>query len=529
MNSIPVQLPLLGAQVNVLGAGAQSSAAGDTAAGSDGFLGLLQQMLLGGALQMTVAAPTTPQENGTAGTEGNGSGGDTPPADGLTVVSVGTSVVDQLTAQPPGTAVQQTSTRNGNTVAAVQTATAGEGPSAETSTATAATDARPVTTVASANAAQAMETILTMMEPVTDVQTTVPEVPVVSTTTATSDQPTLIVPAEVRDVVTPGVVPGSRDEEKTSQAVPKSGKPAAEAKPVRRAGTLASSDLTSKVPVSPKEGDKMQVRAQATAPASMEEAVASEDLRRMVRVLQHVAGSGEAHTADAGDVAALAERVTVPVTVKETEADASPSSTVREQDGAALKAVPSASHTGQDTFRDAMQHREQTFTPPASPLTKIETTRTAEFAGRLPETLASLPQETAKSVADQVIKGMALQVNGENSEVRIKLVPESLGEVTVHVRMEGGKMQAQIDVSQVGVKSALEVQLPQIRQSLSERGIDVQRLDVSFGGDHPARESGGGQGDRRQRQGSRRAYEMDPVEQVDTGRLMGYNTMEMVM
>jgi flagellar hook-length control protein FliK len=99
----------------------------------------------------------------------------------------------------------------------------------------------------------------------------------------------------------------------------------------------------------------------------------------------------------------------------------------------------------------------------------------------------------------------------------------------VHVKMESGKMQAQIDVSQAGVKSALEIQLPQIRQSLSERGIEVQRLDVSFGGDHPAKESGGGQGDRRQRQGSKHAYVVDTVEQFDTGRTMGYNTMEMVM
>ena len=171
----------------------------------------------------------------------------------------------------------------------------------------------------------------------------------------------------------------------------------------------------------------------------------------------------------------------------------------------------------------------RSFTPPATPLTKVDGSRAVEMSARTTEAFAALPPETAQSVVDQVVKHLAMQVNGENSEVRIKLQPESLGEVTVHVKMESGKMQAQIDVSQAGVKSALEMQLPQLRQSLSERGIDVQRLDVSFGGDHPTRESGGGQGERKQRQGSKRMFTVDAVEQYDTGRLMGYNTMEMVM
>ena len=142
---------------------------------------------------------------------------------------------------------------------------------------------------------------------------------------------------------------------------------------------------------------------------------------------------------------------------------------------------------------------------------------------------ASLPPETAHSVMDQVVKVFALQVSGENSELRIKLEPESLGEVVLHVRMESGKMQAQIDVSQAGVKAVLENNLPQLRLALQQRGIDVQRLDVSFGGERLAHDSGGGNADRQSHHGFRRNAGADAVEQYTTGRLLGYNTMEMVM
>jgi flagellar hook-length control protein FliK len=382
--------------------------------------------------------------------------------------------------------------------------------------------------------AQAMDAILAMMEPVAEGQATVPTVTTAASAQTTIDPPNpaaVFTTTAVEDQVTPVVVPTQPDvDPSVTVRSPKQGKTGPEVRLVRRAGTLATTpEIPSKVPVSPKEEDKTQVRAQATAPASVEGMTGNDDLRRMVRVLQHVAGSTDAQASGAAEAATPADRAVAPVSTKEIKEDASPAATLREQEGSALKTVQAPAHTAQDGMRDSMQHRDPAFTQAAQPLTKIDGTRTTEFNVRMPETFLSLPAETAKSVADQVVKGMALQVNGDNSEVRIKLVPESLGEVTVHVKMDGGKMQAQIDVSQAGVKSALEVQLPQIRQSLSERGIDVQRLDVSFGGDHPAKESGGGQNERRQRQGSKHAYMVDTVEQFDTGRTMGYNTMEMVM
>jgi flagellar hook-length control protein FliK len=379
----------------------------------------------------------------------------------------------------------------------------------------------------------ASEAVVELMTPVTDPQPVAPEVritqPVVSTTELLD--PEVLVPAPVTKEIAPPVVKApERDESSLEPEHPvKHGKTASEARPVRRAGTLVSTpEFSAKVLVSSKEGDKVPVRAQETAPAPVEELTGSEDLRRMMRVLQHVSETtGSSDTDAAAGPVRVVRTAAAPV---ETTSDGSSNAKGLEQDGTAVKAIPGAAASAQENgVRDGMQRHEPVFTPPATPSMKVDSGHSVEMTARTTETFASLPPETAQSVVDQVVKHLAMQVNGENSEVRIKLQPESLGEVTVHVRMESGKMQAQIDVSQAGVKSALEMQLPQLRQSLSERGIDVQRLDVSFGGDHPTRESGGGQGERKQRQGMKHSYTVDTVEQYDTGRLMGYNTMEMVM
>ena len=533
MNSIPVQLLAMGGQLNVLGAGVRPPGADDTAVGGDAFLGLLQQMLLGGGVQMTVNALAPPADTGMAESGDDGSGGEDPPADLLGAVAPGGSLGDLLSSELAGAALQLTGTSSGTTEATAQPATVATASAVE---ATAATTVQEQATVAPvpASSAQAMDAILAMMEPVAAEQSTAPSVtrPVAAPTPVETPDPVAVFTTTVvEDPVTPVVVPTLADNDTPVPVpIPKQGKAGAEVKSVRRAGTLATApDLSSKVPVSPKEGDKMPVRAQATAPASVEDKTGSEDLQRMVRVLQHVSGSADVQTSGNSEAAGRTDRVTAQAATKEITADAPASTATREQDATVIKTVQAPAQTAQDGMRDSMQHKDQAFAQPVSALTKPEGGRSAEFTVRMPESFVSLPPETARSVADQVVKGMVLQVNGENSEVRIKLVPESLGEVSVHVKMEGGKMQAQIDVSQAGVKSALEVQLPQIRQSLIERGIDVQRLDVSFGGDHPAKESGGGQGDRRQRQGSKHAYMVDTAEQIDTGRIMGYNTMEMVM
>jgi flagellar hook-length control protein FliK len=72
-------------------------------------------------------------------------------------------------------------------------------------------------------------------------------------------------------------------------------------------------------------------------------------------------------------------------------------------------------------------------------------------------------------------------------EVRVRLEPESLGEVRVAVRWDGGAVSARLEVGSPAAREALESHLPALRKSLQEQGIPIQQMDVGI-----RRDLGGG-------------------------------------
>ncbi len=140
----------------------------------------------------------------------------------------------------------------------------------------------------------------------------------------------------------------------------------------------------------------------------------------------------------------------------------------------------------------------------------------------------SLPPEASRDVVDQVIRGLSLTLVEGAQEVRMTLKPESLGDVFLQVRMEEGKMQAQIDVSQPAVKAALDGQIADLRLALQQRGIDVQRIDI-IAGSPSAGDGGGNQTGRFRQKMSRHAVGPDDQEADPAARSLGYNTLELIM
>jgi flagellar hook-length control protein FliK len=224
-------------------------------------------------------------------------------------------------------------------------------------------------------------------------------------------------------------------------------------------------------------------------------------------------------------------------TVKGQEADAND-----EQSGGPARAEavsrdqePIKSAPAQDARTATLGRHTQVNPGPQAPIVNAEfgtaresfqTTATQRSAFNTPESLLA---DSKMNVVGQVIKEIGMQVNGQVSEMRMRLEPDTLGEVVLKVRMENGNMNAQIDVQQASVKAVLESSLPQLKVALAEHGIDVQRLDVSCNGESSSRESGRGEGERKKGYGHRRGDGLDAIEQYQTGRSLGYNTMEVVM
>jgi len=159
----------------------------------------------------------------------------------------------------------------------------------------------------------------------------------------------------------------------------------------------------------------------------------------------------------------------------------------------------------------------------------VKSSLTTPTVRETPSPYSGAPGELSWKIADQVIRTVKLQMTDGASEMRLTLKPPSLGEVQLNVRVEDTKMNAQIDVSQQVVKSAIEAHLPQLRQTLQEQGIDVQRIDVLLPDQYSRRDGTGSGADGSARHPAKQFLSADDTESYQTQKDMGYNTMELIM
>lgn len=131
---------------------------------------------------------------------------------------------------------------------------------------------------------------------------------------------------------------------------------------------------------------------------------------------------------------------------------------------------------------------------------------------------------TVQSMLDQLSKGVTVAVNENHSEMKIVMHPESLGEVTVRVQVEEGKVSTSMDVQQTQVKQTIEANIPQLREALSAKGLTMDRIEVTTAQHGMTDESS------RNRQGNDRKkgrHEFELVQDDDASvKHFGYNTVE---
>jgi len=90
-----------------------------------------------------------------------------------------------------------------------------------------------------------------------------------------------------------------------------------------------------------------------------------------------------------------------------------------------------------------------------------------------------------KSIVDQVTKPIAsLNLTDQGSEMLIKLNPKNLGNVELKVSIEKGLVLAEFTVDNQIVKGAIESNLDDLRNALSEKGFSIENLDVSVNQDN---------------------------------------------
>jgi flagellar hook-length control protein FliK len=101
-----------------------------------------------------------------------------------------------------------------------------------------------------------------------------------------------------------------------------------------------------------------------------------------------------------------------------------------------------------------------------------------------PAPAAALPQHVdANAVVDHMLRGMAIRTTDGQSEVRLRLVPENLGDVSVKLVVTGGSVDASIVAHTADAQTALAGGQLQLAKTLADAGLKLQSFTVALAGD----------------------------------------------
>lgn len=102
-----------------------------------------------------------------------------------------------------------------------------------------------------------------------------------------------------------------------------------------------------------------------------------------------------------------------------------------------------------------------------------------------PAPASTMPQPVPadpNAVVDQVLRGVNIRTTDGSSEVRLRLVPESLGDVSVKLVVTGGSVDASITTHTADAQSVLAGAQTQLAKSLADAGLKLQSFTVGLAG-----------------------------------------------
>lgn len=138
------------------------------------------------------------------------------------------------------------------------------------------------------------------------------------------------------------------------------------------------------------------------------------------------------------------------------------------------------------------------------------------------------PNEFGRDLMLKISDEVRLHLDGKTSEIRVRLKPEVLGELSLRMALVEGTVTAVIEASQQNVRAVLEAQVPQMREALASQGIDVRRFEILSGGEMQSRHSGEEHSSKRHRR-VRGKEDVDVAERFQGMKQLGYNTVEYII
>jgi flagellar hook-length control protein FliK len=98
------------------------------------------------------------------------------------------------------------------------------------------------------------------------------------------------------------------------------------------------------------------------------------------------------------------------------------------------------------------------------------------------ETLPSQTTVDPNLVVDQILRGAFLNTVGSVSTVRMRLVPEELGDISVKLTIEGSSVSAQVMAQTSAAHDALVAGQGQLTRALADAGLKLTSFNVDVAG-----------------------------------------------
>lgn len=129
-----------------------------------------------------------------------------------------------------------------------------------------------------------------------------------------------------------------------------------------------------------------------------------------------------------------------------------------------------------------------------------------------------------EKIMKQIMDYMKIQLGAESTSLEMQLHPESLGTLHIHIASKEGALTAQFTTQNEAVKTALESQMIQLKESFQEQGVKVEAIEVMVESHAFERnlEQGRGRGqeeNNQPRQARVRKIDLDGLQGLEEGEL----------
>ncbi|MGZ3540725.1 MAG: flagellar hook-length control protein FliK [Vulcanimicrobiaceae bacterium] len=162
-----------------------------------------------------------------------------------------------------------------------------------------------------------------------------------------------------------------------------------------------------------------------------------------------------------------------------------------------LATIANANAGGNDAQSDADPHASTANrTLPAMPVNIASKDDGSHvFGAQLASTSTTAPADSttqsvatpytpvdAQAVIEQVVKGIVMRNSGSSSEVRMRLSPDHLGDVSLKLTVDGGTINATMVAQNADVRDMLLTNQHQLARSLAEAGLSLGSFSVDVSG-----------------------------------------------